>query len=596
MAQHTIDLPCSIDTYVDWRNPSASFGSASTLLMGAFTMEGYGPNNVKQYHIRYITMLKFDFSSLPAGKTITAAALRLYSINHVNNNNSSNTFPYDPFIIKPLWYTFSENDTYDPQMGYYHEHEGFRSVVNPPTAAYVDIDFISFINNSDVRNRGIAIAWEGAGETASGAEGPIWQIGARNSANPPIIRVVYEDTIPESPTLIDPIGSYINNSSVIKFRWQYNNTFGVQKKFDFKWSSDGNTWTTVSQVTANNYYDMPADTLPAGNIYWKVITYNEYDEASPESATVVFYSTGLPTTPAIVNVTTDSAKPTITWASTSQQVAEIQILKDGNTIYNSGSIPGMSIRTHKVNVFLSNGAYTARVRIRNEFDLLSGWGTANFILNTAKPTKPPITLSQNQYSISAISDISDNEYILLYRSETGEGPYKCVARSLTNTIEDYTVESNKLYQYFIRAVSSSETFADSDTKAIYSPRINKSVISPVADLSNIFEAKLNLSERPAKNVTFATVDTSNYFSGRTYPVVEYSEHLNNSISVSCFIKSTDKYKQLADILKLKGVVLYRDSRRLLYGYIGNINTKDHYNGYILSFTINQTDFNGNLEE
>lgn len=595
MAQHTIDLPCLIDTYVDWRNPSASYGSASTLLTGAFTLIGYGPNNIKQYHIRHVIMLKFDYSTLPAGKTITAATLRLYSINHVDNKNSSNTYPYDPFIIKPLWYAFSESDAYNPQMGYYPEHEGFRNVVNTLSNTYVDIDFIAFINNSEVRNKGIIVSWEGAGEIAQDAEGPVWQIGARNSANPPVIRVVYEDTIPESPTLIDPIGSYINNSGIIKFRWQYNNTFGVQKKFDLKWSSDGSTWTTVSQVTANNYYDMPADTLPTGNIYWKVITYNEYDEASPESTAAVFYSTGLPATPTIVNVTTDSAKPTITWASVSQQVAEIQILKDGNTIYDSGSIPGMSVRTHKVNVFLSDGAYTARVRIRNEFDLLSGWGAANFIITTAKPAKPPITLSQNQYSIMAISDMSDNEYILLYRSETGDGPYKCVARSLTNVIMDYTVESNKQYQYFIRAVSSTETFADSDKNTIYSPKINKSIISPVTDLSNIFEAKLNLSERPVKNITFATVDTANYFSGRTYPVVEYSEHLNQNISVSCFLKEDDKYKQLATILKLKGVVLYRDSRRLLYGYISNITTKDHYNGYILSFTINQTDFNDNLE-
>ena len=109
--------------------------------------------------------------------------------------------------------------------------------------------------------------------------------------NAPYIEIIYEDVPPDKPTLISPIGEYKDSNSIIRFEWQYNSSVGgTQKAFDLQWSTDQVNWNTISDETSRYFYDMPAETLPAGNIYWRVQTYNEYDEASGYSDPEVFYS------------------------------------------------------------------------------------------------------------------------------------------------------------------------------------------------------------------------------------------------------------------------------------------------------------------
>ncbi|WP_027628112.1 DNRLRE domain-containing protein [Ruminiclostridium cellobioparum] len=590
MGTYIVDLPCIVDNYIDRQNSTTSFGSATTLLLGGF--EGFRGNDDNN---RYITIMKFNFSSLPAGKSILSAYLRLYSINHVENYNIKDSYNY-PFLIKPLWYTPTESDTYmNPELWWTH-HDGTRIDVETLASTYLNIDFMGFINNTDVRNKGIAIAWEGKGQTTYDI-GPVWQIGARNSANPPMIRVTYTDTIPEKPTAIDPIGLYVQNSGVIQFKWVYNNsTGGSQYKFDLKWSTNSTTWTTVSQTTGNNYYDMPANTLPTGNIYWKVITYNNLNEASPESNVNIFYSIGAPAAPVITEITnTNTPKPTIVWTSSSQQVFQVQIIKSSTVVYDTGDIPSISIKSHTITTFLEDGTYVVKVRVKNEYDLYSSWASAQFTIETPKPVKPPITLKQNKYSIDVTSNLADNSYLLLFRADINSSDFKCVAKSTANVIKDYTIESNKEYKYLVRAVSKTGTYLDGEIKSIVSMAFNKSIISPVSNLSNIFEVKYNLNERPVKNIAISTPNTTNYFSGRKYPVVEYSEHLGCGITLSFFIKSDAEYQQLLDILYLKEIVLYRDGRRKFYGNISGINVTDHFAGYTVNFSINQTDYSDYLE-
>ncbi|MDF2985737.1 MAG: hypothetical protein K0R50_1247 [Eubacterium sp.] len=605
MAQYTVDLPCILDTYIDRNNPSANFGSLLELQAGALTFEGWassggqGPNG-EHYDLRYITMLKFDYSALPANKTITSAKLRLYSNNHVSNTNPD-TYPLLPLVLKPLWRNFTESETYSSYMleGEYHEwitKNGVRSTIDPPAGQYIDLEFIALLNSTDVRNKGIAVGWEVAGELIYNSQGPVWQISARNSTKPPLIRVTYEDTLPDKPTVSSPVGMYLDSTKAIRFSWQYNSSVGgTQKKFDLLWSTNSTTWNTVSQTTSNNYYDMAANTLTPGNVYWKVKTYNANDEASPESDIAVFYVTGAPIAPNIINVTTNTARPVITWGAASQQIYQLQILKDNNIIYDTGNVASTTIKTHKITDFLADSGYTARIRVKNEYDLFSDWASFFFTISTTKPYKPQVGLSRNKYSITALSNILNNSYLLLYRSEISSNDFKCVTKSLTDILIDNTIESNKQYQYFVRTVNSLEAYNDSDIKVTYSPKIDKSIFAPISYLGNIFEVKVNLNDRPAKNITINTPNTSNYFSGRKYPVIEYSEHFSKGVSLSFFIQDDKDYQQLLEIIYLKGIVLYRDSRRKLYGNISGLNITDHYAGYIISLTISQTDYTEELE-
>ncbi len=591
MGRHTIDLPCIVDTYIDKENPTSSFGSASVLLTGAFN-QSYSQGQ----EMKYITLLKFDFSALPTGKTITSTYLRVYSINDVEVNQY---YDFKPLIIHPMEKNFTETDTYSslnldlPKFG----GGDLQIDLATPKQSYLEIDILSYISNTNFKTNGLAILWVEDRRYIDYGDGAVWQIYGRNTTNPPTLRVTYEDTIPEKPTALDPIGLYVQNSDIVQFKWQYNNSTGEsQNKFDLKWSTNGTTWTTVTQTTGNNYYNMPANTLPTGNIYWKVITYNEFNESSPASDISVFYAVGAPSTPGITEIAnTNTPKPTIIWASESQQTYQVQILQGSNIIYSTGDIPGVSIKSHTVTTFLDDGDYIAKVRVKNEFDIYSAWGVASFSINTPKPEKPPILLVNGKYSIDVISDIADNSSLLLYRANIKSSDFKCIAKSTNNMLKDYTVESNKQYKYFVRAVSNIGSFFDSDIKTITSSKINRSVFAPVTELNDIFEVKHNLNERPLKSITISTPNTSNYFTGRIYPVAEYSEHLSSRISLSFYIKEESDYHRLLNILHLKGIVLYRDGRRKLYGNLSEINISDHFAGYAVNFSINQTDYNENLE-
>lgn len=579
MSRHIIDLPCIADMYVDEANPNTNYGSATSLKAGWL-------NDTPQK----IAYFRFNYLSYPARKRFVSAELLIYSEIARSNGSLAQISVYPTKEVNYEWdeYTSTFNTGHFTGLHYYN----FDSI---PLNQYIEIGISNIYNqkNSIDWVSDLSVLYYQSGLSAGTT---YIQVSSRETAHPPILRIVYDDVPPDQPIPKHPVGNYVDNSSVIRFTWDYNSSVGgLQKKFDLMWSEDGTTWNAVSQTTANNYYDMPSETLTSGNIYWKIKTYNEYDEASPESNINTFYAIGKPDTPSIVNVTSSTARPTVSWISEEQQTYQIQILQDDSVVYDSSEIASMSIKTHKISKFLQDGNYTAKLRTKNEYSLWSEWASIGFAIVTTKPTEPSLVLARKKYNITAISSIGTNSYLLLYRSEYNKNDFKCIYKSTTNDITDNKIESNKRYQYFVRAVNSSEAYNDSDILDVYAPTISKSIISPVSDLNNVFEINYNLGERPSKNLTKAMVTTSNYFTGRENPVTEFSEHSSQSVNLGFYIKLDTNYNQLVDIYNLKDVVLYRDGRRKFYGTISGFESKDHRAGYIIGFSIMQVDFDEEIE-
>jgi hypothetical protein len=570
MSQHTLTLNCIGSCYTDADNRYSNYPSS-------VVKTGLKPTSMGGSINKHNGFVKFDDSTLPVRKKIINIKIRYYiqsiqyylnwakiQLGYTDTNVDLSTITFDKMATG--YYCTNTRDFYTgATIPLYYEE-----TLNALTVKVVSFD--SEYNDN------------------------YFEISGHGSANPPSLIITYEDVAPDAPSPLDPVGAFKGNANIIRFSWTYNSSVGgIQKAFDLMWSTNGSTWTTVSQTTSNTYYDMPANSLPTGNIFWKVRCYNEYNEVSPESGISAFYATGVPTTPTITSVSTTSARPKVSWSAATQQLYQIQILQGNNIVYDSGSVPSLSLQTHKVTKFLADGTYTAKVRVKNEFDLFSEWASYSFTLYTAKPNKPVLTLSQSKYSVTATSDIAENSYLLLYRSEYDSNNFVCVGKVTVSEIIDYTVENNKQYQYFVRAVSSTETYSDSDISVVTSPQINQSIISPVSDLGNVFEVKYNLNDRPVKNITANITSSTNYFSGRKYAVTEYDEHFNTVISLTFFIKTDTDMEQIHEIINTKGAILYRDGRRKLYGNISGINITDHPFGYAVGFVIIQTDYSEEVE-
>lgn len=564
MAQHTIDLPCIADTYVDENNPNTNYGSATILV----TSSHFPP----QYKIKR-TFLNFDNSNLPEHKKIINVQLKLYATESIYIG--SNSMEIFVGLIRPNW---DENITTFANVNFPITAWSRTDITNKSVSGNIYNIFTLTDANPYKLEKGLLLL------EFNQPDGVELKFHSRENTNPPILRVVYEDVPPSQPTLLTPIGVYKDSSSEIRFEWQYNSDVGgEQKKFDLQWSVDQSDWTTISETTSNTYYDMPADTFPAGNIYWRVQTYNEYDESSGYSDAAVFYSVGAPTTPLIQSVS-DECRPLVEWMAFDQQIYQLQILQGETIIYDTSDMPGISTRQYRIPIFLDDSEYLARIRIKNEYDMWSEWGTTSFTISTTKPDKPTLSIQRSQYGLElTIGGAQEVSYI--YRDGV------CIARATGEKYFDNTVANEKEYQYFIRALSE-DGFADSDIE-IGVPSFRYGLLNTGDE---VIELKHNINAVPGKNLNNTQSGTLNMYDGRKYPVPEMSGNVEQTLVLGYFFKTYPDVERLIEIADQKDIVLYRDKRgRKMYGKITGLAVQDTFHGHNVSITISATDYDEAVE-
>jgi hypothetical protein len=562
MAQHTVDLPCIADTYCDADNPGTNYGSATTLYMGG--------------EHRYYALLKFDWTAL-LRKNVTDVKLRVYSARAVTGHGETKIV----WVVPSKGFNESTEtySTYGEVLGKFDRLE----VQSIPANTWVEITGLADIYNL-AQYRQKFIDYGLALQYSDWPAYDYWQIQSREGANPPILRVTYDDVPPNAPTPTEPIGLYKDNKSIIRFAWQYNSDVGgEQKAFDLQWSTDQSTWTTVSETTENNYYDMPADTLPAGNVYWRVRCYNEYDEVGPYCDIQSFYAIGAPAAPVLNAIPANTARPVVSWSAFSQQVYQLQVLSGDTIVYDSGIVPGINIRQHKIKAWLADGEYTVRLRIKNEYDLWSEWGSAVVTISTDKPEKPSIALQRSAYGV----EITGTG--LVYRSDYDKDDYICIGTA-SGVYHDNTVASGKEYKYFVRAVSANETYNDSDIKFIQA-ELRHALIAPVSDLANVFVFTRSLNGPPKRTLNHNPGGAFAEYAGRTRPVWEPTEHVSAGWTMAFYLKSWAEVEAFIVLVDRKETVLYRDAKgRKIYGVLGNLSVSDERSGYTVGFTLTEVDY------
>ena len=333
---------------------------------------------------------------------------------------------------------------------------------------------------------------------------------------------------------------------------------------------------------------MPANTFPAGNIYWRVRCYNEYDEVGPYSDIQSFYAIGAPAAPVLNAVPTNSARPVVSWSAFSQQVYQLQVLSGDTVVYDSGIVPGISIRQHKIKAWLEDGEYTVQLRTKDEYDLWSDWASTTVTISTDKPEKPSIALQRSAYGV----EITGTG--LVYRSDYDKDDYICIGTA-SGTYFDNTVRSKVEYKYFIRAVSENDTFEDSDIKFIQA-EFQHALIAPVSDLTNVFAFTRSLNAPPKRTYNHQPGGAFVEYAGRTRPVWEPTEHVNAAWQMSFYLKAWAEVEAFVALVDRKETVLYRDAKgRKVYGVLGNLSVTDERGGYSVSFTLTEVDHSEEVE-
>lgn len=347
-----------------------------------------------------------------------------------------------------------------------------------------------------------------------------------------------------SCALVSPVSTFIDGSVVNRFAWDHIIETGTaQSAYDLQYSIDnGATWTDIASAVAaeNQYCDVPADTLPAGTLLWRVRTYNADGVGGTWSASATIVVQAAPAAPLITSVTA-TPRPEIAWQSSGQQAYQVTA---GD--YNSGHLYGTA-KSFKVPVFLQDGPTDIAVRIQNSFGLWSSWARTSVTIANASPGGE-----------IALTTASANNAVTLRWSE---GAYKAyyvyrdgvpVARVMENAYVDRLAVGAHSYQ--VRGVEG-EYYALSNT-AIGVSVVRHAVIGAVNASDAWIPLECKRGGEPQHTIRSQATVAYHFYDGRKYPVADIAEFESVSDDLSFTLRAPEREAVMALVGKL---VVYKDS-------------------------------------
>jgi hypothetical protein len=208
------------------------------------------------------------------------------------------------------------------------------------------------------------------------------------------------NTAPNAPTLTSMTGSVTINRAAINrasHTFSDNDAADSQSQFNHYHRLVGApTWTTITQVTPNQFYDFPASYFAAGNYERQVETYDSLGVLGARSSSSFFTAADAPAGPTITYPTNGQSVEqfeTVTWSTPNQdsyqvrRVADLAGAPDGTTIYYDSGEIASSARSLALEFETNNR--TEHVQVRSKFGgLWSEWASVAISVATTSPPTP----------------------------------------------------------------------------------------------------------------------------------------------------------------------------------------------------------------
>lgn len=350
----------------------------------------------------------------------------------------------------------------------------------------------------------------------------------------PAVEIVYPNSI------------FIDGSVINEFRWKYIvSTGSLQYGATLQYSTNnGESWEQLGSVIGSDtFYNVPADTLPAGTVLWRVQATNSDGDPSEWSTPETIVVRNAPPPPT-VTVNGDSPRPTVEWQAADQQAYQI---KAGN--YDSGELYGTD-KSFKIPVYLPDGSIQIQVRIQNSFGLWSDWVSTNVLIKNNSIGTITLQATPKTHNIRLAWEtvgIVSNTMYYIYRdgeligktnntSFLDQLAYGKHTYQVRGTIGDYYAMSNEAYARLLIKTACIAEYGVWDWMDL---QIRKGSIP-------------NLATQYGGNITFQ------HFAGRELPVAEIGDELDItwSFSFSALAKETAEKMQKF----FRKLVVYKDPR------------------------------------
>lgn len=384
-----------------------------------------------------------------------------------------------------------------------------------------------------------------------------------------------EDNETSAPTGLSPSGEMLDGASPILLSWQHNSplntaptAFEVQVDLE-----TGSGWRPLSgKITSDqSSYTVPADTLPSGNVRWRVRDYNSDGLASQWSEPAAVLIRAAPRIPDITSVTS-LPKPVVQWFVSGQQAYQLQVGE-----WDSGVVFGAT-RQAQVTEFLPDGPAVVRLRVQNNFGLWSEWATATVTIRNT----PGQAITVNDRATKTDLILSwqcDEDYAqyIIYRDGEQIG-------SATNK-EFIDHMANGKASYSVRGVRADSTYTDS-APTVGILRLRMGYIAAAGEWEWLALRCLR-GKYPGVETSERADIAYTHYSGRALPVAEYSEHRTRQHALSFTLRERKELMQLRGMVGKH--VVYKDLwERVITGMLDELSVASDWAADV-SFTITEVD-------
>lgn len=273
------------------------------------------------------------------------------------------------------------------------------------------------------------------------------------------------DTIGTS-TAVSPVNTVIYGEA--DFDWNYSTETGAaQYAYDLQLSYDGGgTWTDKKSHVVTAETNTHVTEVNAGNVLWRVRSYNQDDIASDWSNSLAFISNAAPTPPVIGNIS-GNGRITVSWSATDQVAYQVKVQGENAEVYDSGIVYSTQ-KNHFVNYYMPNGDYEISVRVYNGFGKASEYATASFQQVTElSGLESGATADPGDHGVIINASMPGAVTYYLLRNGT---PVAQFDRSITDHF------ANGRTHYAVIAVDANDRFARTDFEFEYIVKTNRLVL------------------------------------------------------------------------------------------------------------------------
>nr|DAT30969.1 MAG TPA: Oligo alginate lyase [Caudoviricetes sp.] len=382
------------------------------------------------------------------------------------------------------------------------------------------------------------------------------------------VTVTDEDAVAVA-TCKSPLRGVINRKEATQFVWgHYTETGTAQTKAEIQTSRDGSTYTTLATINGStNTYTAPAGTLPSGDLYWRVRTYNDDNVAGAwsEPAHIVVY--GPPDAPKI-SIDVLSPRPEISWQASEQTAYDIDIADSTGTIVEHSAQFGTS-RRYKTKSYLSENHWVS-VRIQNQYGIWSDYAFAVLPIQNIPAGTIALTAEVVEANVQLTFTGGDFEKYQIIRDG------KVIGETEATTYID--AFANGLVQYQVRGlIADSDNFTLSDMQAV-DISLSTIVISAV-DQPDWVPLKYALSSSRKTSKTSSKSVTYIHYSDGGLPSAEIGNDVDMSYSLDCAFPLGDANAVKLEALLGQLVCVKEPNGKRYVGVLDNLTSETTFGMY-----------------